>query len=48
MLGVFDLSVPGKATLLKTIPTPGVNIFSMQYDPVKDTVWLVTDLSTTT
>ena len=40
-LGVFDLSVPDKVTVLKTIPTPGDNIHSIQYDSVADTVWLV-------
>jgi hypothetical protein len=41
MLGVFDLSIPGKATVLKTIETPGDTIYSIQYDSVTDTVWLV-------
>jgi hypothetical protein len=40
-LGVFDLSVPDKVTVLKTIPTPGDTVYSIQYDSVADTVWLV-------
>lgn len=42
MVGVFDLSVPGKATFQKVIPTFGEMFYAIQYDSVRDTVWLVT------
>jgi hypothetical protein len=41
MVGVFDLSVPGKATFQKVIQTPGEMVYAIQYDSVRDTVWLV-------
>mgnify|MGYP006873476058 FL=1 len=46
-MGVFDLSVPGKATFQKVIPTLGEMFYAIQYDSVRDTVWLVTANSRT-
>jgi hypothetical protein len=47
MVGVFDLSVPGKATFQKVIQTFGEMFYAIQYDSVRDTVWLVTANSRT-
>jgi hypothetical protein len=40
-VGVFDLSIRGKAVLQKDIPVLGNYIAAIQYDSVKNTVWLV-------